>query len=73
MIHLIGPGGAGKTTIGAIVAQSLGCDFLDLDAEFEARIGDIDVFIGENGYGPYASANVGVYLNLKHSGCSGES
>ena len=39
MIRLVGPGGAGKTTIGAVLAEAIGCGFVDLDAEFRARIG----------------------------------
>ena len=34
MIHLVGPGGAGKTTIGAALADRLAVPFRDLDAEF---------------------------------------
>jgi shikimate kinase len=36
-IVLTGFMGAGKTTVGALLAQSLGWDFLDLDAHLEAR------------------------------------
>src|SRR5207237_317566 len=38
-IRLIGPGGAGKTTVGAALAERLAIPFLDLDAEFTARHG----------------------------------
>jgi shikimate kinase len=34
MIPLIGPGGAGKSTIGALVAERLGVPFVDLDRHF---------------------------------------
>lgn len=38
-IFLIGPMGAGKTTIGRRLAQDLGLDFFDSDKEIEARTG----------------------------------
>ena len=47
MIQLIGPGGAGKTTIGAALADRLGARFVDLDAEFISRHGDISAHLDE--------------------------
>lgn len=42
-IFLIGPMGAGKSTIGRQLAQMLGMNFIDSDAEIETRAGaDID-------------------------------
>ncbi|MEF9943294.1 MAG: shikimate kinase [Burkholderiaceae bacterium] len=38
-VFLIGMMGAGKTTIGRLLAQALGWDFLDADRELEARNG----------------------------------
>jgi len=38
-IFLIGPMGAGKTTIGRHLAKSLGLDFVDSDHEIESRTG----------------------------------
>ena len=64
MIHLIGPGGAGKTTTGAALAGRLGARFADLDAEFVSRHGDISAFLDEHGYAAYASANVRIFGNL---------
>src|SRR5919198_6423505 len=64
MIQLIGPGGSGKSTVGAALAMRLGCPFHDLDREFERRRADIDGFIGRHGYEAYARENVAVYLEL---------
>jgi len=64
MIRLVGPGGAGKSTVGAALAARLGCPFHDLDREFERRRGDIDAFIAARGYPAYARENVSVYLEL---------
>jgi len=36
---LVGPPGAGKTTVGRLVAERLGVAFLDTDAEIEAETG----------------------------------
>lgn len=53
-IFLIGPMGAGKSTIGRQLAQLLNMDFVDSDAEIEARAGaDIDWIFdleGEEGF-----------------------
>lgn len=38
-VFLVGPMGAGKTTVGRHLATSLGFDFLDSDHEVEARTG----------------------------------
>ena len=64
MIQLIGPGGAGKSTVGAALATRLACRFCDLDRAFERRRADIDTFIGAHGYDAYARENVGVYLEV---------
>lgn len=64
MIQLIGPGGAGKSTIGAALATRLAYPFHDLDRAFERRRADIDAFIGAAGYEAYAHENVAVYLEV---------
>ena len=60
-IALIGPGGAGKTTVGALLAERLGIAFFDLDRQCEARVGDIGEYINRAGYHAYARENVDVY------------
>lgn len=64
MIQLVGPGGAGKSTVGAALTLRLGCAFRDLDREFECRNGDIGAFIATRGYRAYARENVAVYLDV---------
>ena len=64
MIHLIGPGGAGKTTIGEALAEQLNVPFVDLDTEFIARLGDASAYMDTHGYEAYASQNVSVYAAL---------
>jgi shikimate kinase len=58
MIRLVGPGGAGKSTIGAFLAGRLDVPFVDLDRYFAGRVGDISEYIGRHGYDAYARENV---------------
>lgn len=62
MIHLIGPGGAGKSTVAPYLAALLGVPTLDLDRVFESVHGDIHDFLEAHGYAAYAAANVEAYL-----------
>src|SRR4029453_10865161 len=62
MIRLIGPGGAGKTRVGALLAKRLGLASIDLDQEFIASAGDISRYIDSCGYSAYAKQNVEVYF-----------
>src|SRR5262245_23700553 len=64
MIRLIGPGGAGKTTVGAALAGRLNIEFIDLDAAFSNRVGDISAYLDSRGYHAYAQHNVSLYLAL---------
>jgi shikimate kinase len=41
VIQLIGPGGAGKSTVGALLARRLGVAFVDLDTEFTKTVGHV--------------------------------
>jgi shikimate kinase len=63
MIRLVGPGAAGKTTVGAALASRMGIPFLDLDRQFAVRAGDISAFLEAHGYETYARQNVHVYLD----------
>jgi shikimate kinase len=64
MIRLIGPGGAGKSTIGAVLAERLNLPFLDLDRHLAGRVGDISEYINRQGYDAYARENVEAYCSL---------
>jgi shikimate kinase len=71
-ISLVGPGGAGKSTIGALLAERLGLSFLDLDRHLATRIGDIGAYIDRHGYDAYARENVETYCSLRREGiCTG--
>lgn len=67
-ITLIGPGGAGKSTVGVLIAKRLGTAFVDLDQRFGTRAGDISEYIGRFGYSAYARENVDTYTSLLHEG-----
>src|SRR5262245_15054214 len=67
MIRLVGPGGAGKTTVGLALAHRLGVAFVDLDQEFSARFGDISAYLAVHEYRSYAAQNVQVYLDTSQS------
>lgn len=68
MIHLIGPGGAGKSTIAPLLAARLGVSWADLDARFTAAHGCVDAFLAAHGYRAYAAANVTTFLALASGG-----
>jgi shikimate kinase len=67
-VVLIGPGGAGKSATGVLVANRLGVPFVDLDRRFEARAGNIGGYIDRFGYRAYARYNVDTYAALIHEG-----
>ncbi|HWM92685.1 MAG TPA: shikimate kinase [Thermoanaerobaculia bacterium] len=62
MVRLIGPGAAGKSTVGSLLADRLGVPFVDIDAQFMATFGDISRFIKAFSYPVYTETNMGVYL-----------
>ena len=61
VVHLIGPGGAGKSTAGALLARELGYCLLDLDEVFRAQTGDISAYLASHTYLEYASQSFGNY------------
>jgi shikimate kinase len=63
LIRLIGPAGAGKTTVGLALANRLRLPFVDLDQQFTLRFGDISDYLAAYGYATYARHNVQVYLD----------
>lgn len=64
---MIGPGGAGKTTTGAALADRLDVPFTDLDAEFAASRGDVSAYLDAHGYDAYAAQNVNLYSALTNA------
>lgn len=54
---LIGPGGAGKSTLGLLLAPLLEHHLVDLDRQFGCRIGNIGAFIRDEGYDQYKLRN----------------
>jgi shikimate kinase len=60
-ITLIGPGGAGKSTAAALIAERLGIALVDLDRRFADRAGDISEYINRFGYDAYTRENVETY------------
>jgi shikimate kinase len=63
-IHLVGPGGAGKSTIGVLLAGRLTTSFTDLDRCFLEREGDISDYLQRCGYAAYARQNIEVYRSI---------
>jgi len=63
IVRLVGPGGAGKSTAGALLAKRLGLSFFDLDRHLAERVGDISAYIDRHGYEAYARENVATYCS----------
>lgn len=64
LIHFIGPGGAGKTSLAKQFAIDFGAIYYDLDEHFMLKIGDISQFIAKYSYKEYAIKNIELYKNL---------
>ncbi|MDQ0041869.1 shikimate kinase [Variovorax boronicumulans] len=67
VVHLVGPGGAGKTAAGPLLAGRLGWRFVDLDREFIAREGDVATYMAVHGYAGYTLRNVAVYREVMNA------
>jgi shikimate kinase len=63
-IQLVGPGGAGKSTVGVLLSERLQTRFVDLDQCFRQREGDISNYLQRYGYQAYARQNVEVYRSI---------
>ena len=63
-IHLVGPGGAGKSTVGVLLSDRLNTPFVDLDTCFRECAGDISEYLQHFGYQAYARKNVDVYRSI---------
>jgi len=63
ILHLIGPGGAGKSTTGVLLAAELGISCIDLDKEY-LKHSDISDDIEERGYEYYVRKNIECYIDL---------
>jgi len=67
-VRLVGPGGAGKSTIGALLAERLELPFFDLDRIFARQVGDISEHIDRHGYDSYARENIETYRSIFRGG-----
>jgi len=63
-IFLIGPGGVGKSTCGTILADLLGYNFIDLDAEFCERVENVGDYIKKLGYEKYCFENSKLFYEI---------
>jgi shikimate kinase len=57
-VQIIGPGGAGKSTAAALLAERLGWHFIDLDEYFIRHGEDISDYLVAHSYEEYAAQNV---------------
>lgn len=64
IIHFIGPGGAGKSTLAQHIHLRANLNFFDLDECFMSEYGDISAFIDLYGYSKYATVNVELYEHI---------
>lgn len=60
-LFLIGPGGAGKSTVGEKLAAHLGYTFVCLDAQFCERIANIRDYLKSDGYEAYLEQNAALF------------
>ncbi|HEV2123809.1 MAG TPA: shikimate kinase [Chloroflexota bacterium] len=57
ILLVVGPGGAGKSSLGLELAPLLNRHLVDLDEEFRNRRGDISAFLASEGYERYKIEN----------------
>ncbi len=57
LVFIVGPGGAGKSTTGKLLAQKLNYNFIDIDTAFNQRIAPIPDYVQKNGYKLYCETN----------------
>lgn len=66
-VYLVGPMGAGKTTIGKLLADELRFDFKDVDREIELRAGvDIPWIFDQEGEAGFRTREAAVLEELSH-------
>ena len=63
-IVLIGPRGSGKTVVGKELSSILGYPFVDADAEFTQRHGNITDFVARQGWGDFREAENRLIIDL---------
>ena len=68
-LFLIGPGGAGKSTVGEKLALRLGYAFVDLDAQFCERVANIREYLKSDGYEAYLEQNAALFDALLLERC----
>ena len=68
-LFLIGPGGAGKSTVGEKLAVRLGYAFVDLDAQFCERVANIREYLKSDGYEAYLEQNAALFDALLLERC----
>ena len=64
-ITLIGYRGCGKSTVAALLAGRLACDWLDADAEFESQVGtSLAEFVADRGEAAFRDAEAAILERL---------
>jgi shikimate kinase len=64
LVFIVGPGSAGKSTTGSLLAERLGYGFIDLDLVFCERVGLIGDYVKEQGYSAYSETNSTLFEQL---------
>lgn len=67
IVHLIGPGGAGKTTTAQLISKKFAIQYYDLDEIFMIQEGSISAYIDSFSYRSYAIRNLEIYTQLLQS------